>query len=32
MLSSLVGLAIIALPSGVITSAYMDEIRKRKVS
>lgn len=30
MLSSLVGLAIIALPSGVITSAYMDEIRKRK--
>lgn len=30
MLSSLVGVAIIALPSGVITSAYMDEIRRRK--
>lgn len=30
MLSALVGLAIIALPSGAITSAYMDEIRKKR--
>ena len=27
MLSSLFGVAIIALPSGVITASYMDELR-----
>lgn len=30
MLSSLFGVAIIALPSGVITASYLDELRKRK--
>ena len=30
MLSSLVGVAVIALPSGIITAAYMDEIKKKK--
>lgn len=30
MISSLVGVAIIALPSGIITAAYMDEIKKKK--
>ncbi|MCR5691315.1 MAG: ion transporter [Eubacterium sp.] len=30
MISSLVGLAVIALPSGVITAAYMNEIKKKK--
>ena len=30
MISSLVGVAIIALPSGIITAAYMDEINKNK--
>ena len=30
MLSSLIGVAIIALPSGVITASYMEEIRNRK--
>lgn len=30
MLSSLVGVAIIALPSGIITAGYMEEIRKKK--
>lgn len=30
MLSSLMGIAIIALPSGAITSAYMDEIKKNR--
>ena len=31
MLSSLFGVAIIALPSGVITASYMDELRERKI-
>ena len=30
MLSSLVGIALIAMPSGIITSAYLDELRKKK--
>lgn len=30
MLSSLVGVAVIALPSGIITAAYMEEIKKKK--
>lgn len=30
MISALVGVAIIALPSGIITAAYMDEIKKKK--
>jgi voltage-gated potassium channel len=30
MLSSLVGMAVIALPTGIITAAYMDEIRRSK--
>ena len=30
MLSSLFGVAIIALPSGVITASYLDELRKKK--
>lgn len=30
MISSLVGIAIIALPSGVITAAYMEELEGRK--
>ncbi len=30
IISSLVGIAIIALPSGVITAGYLDEIRDRK--
>ena len=30
MISSLVGIAIIALPSGVITAAYMEELESRK--
>lgn len=29
MLSSLMGIAIIALPSGIITAGYMDELRER---
>ena len=29
MLSSLFGVAIIALPSGVITASYLDELRKK---
>lgn len=32
MLSSLFGVAIIALPSGVITASYLDELRNNKVS
>lgn len=32
MLSSLFGVAIIALPSGVITASYLDELRDRKTS
>ncbi|KJJ87408.1 ion transporter [Prevotella intermedia ZT] len=28
MLSSLFGIAVIALPSGVITARYLDELRK----
>ena len=31
IISSLVGIAIIALPSGVITAGYLDEIRERKI-
>ncbi|MCD8149678.1 MAG: potassium channel family protein [Clostridiales bacterium] len=30
MLSSFVGIAIVALPSGIITAGYMDEIRKNQ--
>jgi len=30
MLSSFVGIALIALPSGIITSGYMEEVRRRK--
>ena len=30
MLSSLFGVAVIALPSGVITASYLEELRKRK--
>ena len=30
MVSSLIGVAVIALPSGIITAAYMDEIKKKK--
>ncbi len=30
MISSLIGVAVIALPSGIITAAYMDEIKKKK--
>lgn len=30
VLSALVGMAVIALPSGIITAAYMDEIKKKK--
>lgn len=30
MLSALVGVAVIALPSGIITAAYMEEIKKKK--
>lgn len=30
MISSLVGVAVIALPSGIITAAFMDEIKKKK--
>ncbi|MDD6400403.1 MAG: ion transporter [Lachnospiraceae bacterium] len=30
MISALVGVALIALPSGIITAAYMDEIKKHK--
>ena len=30
MLSSLFGVAIIALPSGVITASYLDELRSRR--
>ena len=30
MASALVGVAVIALPSGIITAAYMDEIKKKK--
>ena len=29
-ISALVGVAVIALPSGIITAAYMDEIKKKK--
>lgn len=32
IISSLVGIAIIALPSGVITAGYLDELRDRKKS
>ena len=30
ILSSIVGIAIIALPSGIITAGYMDELKQRK--
>lgn len=30
MISALVGMAVIALPTGIITAAYMDEIRRKK--
>lgn len=30
MISTLVGIAIVALPAGIITAGYMDEIQKRK--
>ncbi|AVM53101.1 hypothetical protein C4H11_09290 [Bacteroides zoogleoformans] len=30
IISSMVGIAIIALPSGIITAGYMDEIKERK--
>ena len=30
IISSMVGIAIIALPSGIITAGYMDEIRSRR--
>ena len=30
MISALFGIAIIALPSGVITASYLDEIKKQK--
>ena len=30
IISSVVGIAIIALPSGIITAGYMDEVSKRK--
>ena len=32
IVSSMVGIAIIALPSGIITAGYMDEIRERKTA
>jgi voltage-gated potassium channel len=30
MISAVVGIALIALPSGIITSAYLDELRSRR--
>ena len=30
IISSIVGIAIIALPSGIITAGYMEEVRKNK--
>ena len=30
IMSSMVGIAIVALPSGIITAGYMDELRNRK--
>lgn len=32
IISSLVGIAIIALPSGIITAGYMEELKERKVT
>lgn len=32
MISSLFGVAVIALPSGVITASYLDELRKHKIN
>lgn len=32
MISSLVGVAVIALPSGIITAGYMEEIKKKKTA
>lgn len=31
MISAVVGIALIALPSGIITSAYLDELRKKDI-
>lgn len=31
MLSAILGVAIIALPSGVITASYLDELREAKI-
>ena len=31
MISSLLGIAVIALPSGVITASYLDELRSRNI-
>ena len=30
MLSSFIGIAIVAMPAGVITAGYLDEVRERK--
>lgn len=30
IISSIVGIAIIALPSGIITAGYMEEVKKRE--
>ena len=30
IVSSMIGIAIIALPSGIVTAGYMDELRSRK--
>ena len=30
IISSMVGIAIIALPSGIVTAGYLDELRNRK--
>lgn len=32
MVSAIVGVAIIALPSGIITAAYLDELKEEKAS
>ena len=31
IISSMVGIAIIALPSGIITAGYMDELKSRRI-
>lgn len=30
IISAMVGIAVIALPSGIITAGYMEELRKRR--